>query len=284
MTSFQKFIKYCAIALAAVIIVSIVGGAAWGISAIVGLADGELAGAVLDSGVQIGKYEEVDGDMNGYSVSGDITAVRIDVSAARISVRTGDALSVESTISDLTVKNDGGRLVIKDKKHIIYNNSNKNTVDIILPEGITLDELDIDGGAGTLDVSGITSRRLSVDIGAGSTRLSSLTVTESADIDGGAGRLVIDGCDITDLDFDMGTGKAVLDCRLSGDCSIDQGVGALELTLRGTPNDYRIKLDKGIGSARLGGSGVGDGTYGSGACTVDLDGGIGSMIIDFAED
>ena len=40
MTSFQKFIKYCAIALAAVIIVSIVGGAAWGISAIVGLADG----------------------------------------------------------------------------------------------------------------------------------------------------------------------------------------------------------------------------------------------------
>ena len=284
MTSFQKFIKYCAIALAAVIIVSIVGGAAWGISAIVGLADGELAGAVLDSGVQIGKYEEVDGDMNGYSVSGDITAVRIDVSAARISVRTGDALSVESTMSDLTVKNDGGRLVVKDKKHVTYNNSNKNTVDIILPEGITLDELDIDGGAGTLDVSGITSRRLSVGIGAGSTRLSSLTVTESADIDGGAGRLVIDGCDITDLDFDMGTGKAVLDCRLSGDCSIDQGVGALELTLRGTPNDYRIKLDKGIGSARLGGSGVGDGTYGSGACTVDLDGGIGSMIIDFAED
>ena len=284
MTSFQKFIKYCAIALAAVIIVSIVGGAAWGISAIVGLADGELAGAVLDSGVQIGKYEEVDGDMNGYSVSGDITAVRIDVSAARISVRTGDALSVESTISDLTVKNDGGRLVVKDKKHVTYNNSNKNTVDIILPEGITLDELDIDGGAGTLDVSGITSRLLSVDIGAGSTRLSSLTVTESADIDGGAGRLVIDGCDITDLDFDMGTGKAVRACRLSGECSIDQGVGALELTLRGTPNDYRIKLDKGIGSARLGGSGVGDGTYGSGACTVDLDGGIGSMIIDFAED
>lgn len=284
MTSFQKFIKYCAIALAAVIIVSIVGGVAWGISAIVGLADGELAGAVLDSGVQIGKYEEVDGDMNGYSVSGDITAVRIDVSAARISVRTGDAMSVESTISDLTVKNDGGRLVVKDKKHVTYNNSNKNTVDIILPEGITLDELDIDGGAGTLDVSGITSRRLSVGIGAGSTRLSSLTVTESADIDGGAGRLVIDGCDITDLDFDMGTGKAELDCRLSGDCSIDQGIGALELTLRGTPDDYRIKLDKGIGSARLGGSGVGDGTYGSGACTVDLDGGIGSMIIDFAED
>lgn len=284
MTSFQKFIKYCAIALAAVIIVSIVGGAAWGISAIVGLADGELAGVVIDSGVQRGEYEGADGDMNRYSVSGDITAVIIDVSAARICVGTGETLSLESTISDLTVKNDGGRLVIKDKKHIIYNNSNKNTVDLTLPVGITLDELDIDGGAGTLDVSGITSRRLSVDIGAGSTRLSSLTVTESADIDGGAGRLVIEGCDITDLDFDMGTGKAVLDCRLSGDCSIDQGVGALELTLRGTPNDYRIKLDKGIGSARLGGSGVGDGTYGSGACTVDLDGGIGSMIIDFAED
>lgn len=284
MTSFQKFIKYCAIALAAVIIVSIVGGVAWGISAIVGLADGELSGVLDNGGVQIGEYEEADGDMNGYSVSGDITAVRIDVSAARISVRTGDALSVESTISDLTVKNDGGRLVVKDKKHVTYNNSNKNTVDIILPEGITLDELDIDGGAGTLDVCGITSRRLSVDIGAGSTRLSSLTVTESADIDGGAGKLVIDGCDITDLDFDMGTGKAELDCRLSGDCSIDQGIGALELTLRGTPDDYRIKLDKGIGSARLDGSGVGAGTYGSGACTVDLDGGIGSMIIDFAED
>ena len=107
MTSFQKFIKYCAIALAAVIIVSIVGGAAWGISAIVGLADG----------VQHGEYEGADGDMNRYSVSGDITAVIIDVSAARICVGTGETLSLESTISDLTVKNDGGRLVIKDKKH-----------------------------------------------------------------------------------------------------------------------------------------------------------------------
>ena len=64
MTSFQKFIKYCAIALAAVIIVSIVGGAAWGSSARVGLADDELAGVVIDSGVQSGEYEGADGDMN----------------------------------------------------------------------------------------------------------------------------------------------------------------------------------------------------------------------------
>ena len=122
MTSFQKFIKYCAIALAAVIIVSIVGGAAWGISAIVGLADG----------VQRGEYEEADGDMNRYSVSGDITAVIIDVSAARICVGTGETLSLESTISDLTVKNDGGRLVIKDKKHIIYNASFKTLVQFLV--------------------------------------------------------------------------------------------------------------------------------------------------------
>lgn len=274
MTSFQKLIKYFAVALAAVIIAGVVGGISFGISLLSGVVSGDDDGSA----------EEVNAEMISYPVTGDVTSVRVDVTAARLDIRAGDAVALESTLTDLSVKNDGGCLTVKDERHILSGaDSNSHSVSLTLSRDTVLDELEIDGGAGSVSVDGLTVGRLSTDLGAGSTRLSALTVTDKADIDGGAGILTIDGCDLANLDLDLGTGRAEIDCRLSGDCEIDQGVGALDLTLRGSLDDYRIVLDKGLGLARLGGSAVGSGTYGSGSCTVDIDGGVGAIMIDIAD-
>ena len=52
--------------------------------------------------------------------------------------------------------------------------------------------------------------------------------------------------------------------------------------LLGSPEDYRIRLDKGIGSATMDGKALSGGsTLGSGQHSIDIDGGIGSIRIQF---
>lgn len=61
-------------------------------------------------------------------------------------------------------------------------------------------------------------------------------------------------------------------------------LGAAHITLIGSENDYRIELDKGLGDARINGESVSDGAVrGNGANSIDVEGGIGEIRIDFSE-
>ena len=156
MTSFQKLIKYFAVALAAVIIAGVVGGISFGVSLLSEVVSGD------------GSAEEVNAEMISYPVTGDVTSVRVDVTAARLDIRAGDAVALESTLTDLSVKNDGGCLTVKDERHILSGaDSNSHSVSLTLPRDTVLDELEIDGGAGSVSVDGLTVGRLSTDLGAG---------------------------------------------------------------------------------------------------------------------
>ena len=78
----------------------------------------------------------------------------------------------------------------------------------------------------------------------------------------------------------MGVGELDLSAKLSGNSDIDAGVGRLNLNLIG--NDYKIKVDKGIGSASINGNDIKDDTYyGEGSNIIDIDGGVGSIDISY---
>ena len=73
-----------------------------------------------------------------------------------------------------------------------------------------------------------------------------------------------------------------LTSKIIGDSEIDAGVGELNLNLIGSLNDYKIKLDKGIGSASINSEKMRSETYyGTGSNLIDIDGGVGSINIDF---
>ena len=83
----------------------------------------------------------------------------------------------------------------------------------------------------------------------------------------------------------MGVGKLSLTSKLTGNNKIDSGVGEMNLSLIGTLEDYKISLDKGIGNATINGDNMKDNnTYGTGNSKLDIDGGIGSIDIDFIEE
>lgn len=134
-----------------------------------------------------------------------------------------------------------------------------------------------------MEIDTLLAGKLSLELGAGEVSIGKLVADTSAKINGGAGEIHIGGGELANLDLNIGVGEATLESRLTGDCTIDHGVGELNLTLTGTADDYRISLDKGVGTATLDGVKMSDDTvYGDGETSIEIDGGVGDMKIRFA--
>ena len=80
MTTAQKIIKYCAIAFAVFLIVSIIGG---------------IIGAVSSVPLLVSDGDGV-GEMKTYAVTDEVKNLEIDLSGARLEIKTGDRFAVES--------------------------------------------------------------------------------------------------------------------------------------------------------------------------------------------
>ena len=269
MTTAQRIIKYCAIAFALFLIVSILTGILGAVSGLSFLFDGE----------------DVVGEMQTYAVTEPVQNLEIDLSGARLTIQTGDAFSVESDHKYLKLENADGLLRISEDRPAFGLHTEGVRVVLTVPRDVTFERADLAAGAGTMQIDTLLTERLSLDLGAGESDIGRLVAHDKAKINSGAGKLTIGDGTLTDLELDMGLGKVTLTGALTGDCQIDHGAGKLELTLRGDAADYQISLDKGVGKATLAGTEMQDDTvYGNGTQSIEIDGGVGSMEIEFEEE
>jgi len=268
MTSAQKLIRYIAIALAACLIVAIVGGICGALGWI---------GGWLDSDAVLEEEKE-------YTASLNVTDLQISISAADLSIVRGgeqqDHFLIRSNLANLEVREENGVLHLTDStKHA---NLKGATLSLVTPASTVFDTVKIEAGAGKLDVSALFVKTLDLDFGAGDVTFRYLSVSESANIRGGAGDLAILDGGISNLSLDMGVGALSLRACLSGTGEIDCGVGSADLVLLGDREWYSVTLDKGIGKVTVAGEKLKDGErYGDGPSTLALDTGVGSVTIDF---
>ena len=109
-------------------------------------------------------------------------------------------------------------------------------------------------------------------------------VLDDASIDGGAGNIEFNNCEFNNSEIDLGAGKLVFNGTLLGKNKIDSGVGSVNINLLGKLDDYKIKVDKGIGNTSLNGSTMKENeSYGSGINEIDINGGIGEIKIELSE-
>ncbi len=271
MTSVQKTIKYIAMAFAIFLSVSIIGGI---FSALAGL-----------SFIFSDKDKDPVGEMQVYDIKETVSSLSIDLSAAKLEIKTGDKFSVESNHKYISVSTDNGNLRIDETKEPISVSSEGVKVILSVPEGFVFDDVEIETGAAEVDADALSADVLKLNLGAGEVKIKNLTANSRADIDGGAGELTIDGGLLRNLELDMGVGALNLKSRIEGDSSLDYGVGETNLTLLGTREDYKIKIDKGIGEAKLEGENMrGDSVYGAGENYIDIDGGVGEINIEFSDE
>ena len=267
MTTLQKVIKYLAIAFAIFLTVSIIGG----ILSAVGLFGGLFSGdAVME-------------DTKTYSVAAEIHNLDVEINAADLLIKEGEAFTVESNLKHLKVEEKGDVLTIEETKKF-SGSYNGAVLTIYVPAGTVFDNTNLTTGAGRLTIERLSSGTLDFELGAGDVSVTSLVATKSADIEGGAGRITISGGTLKDLDLEMGVGQLNLTSALTGDCQLDLGVGESNITLIGNKDDYKLDIEKGIGRIFIDGKAVSDyGSSGNGANKVEINGGIGAINVKFME-
>ncbi len=278
MSSFQRTIKYIAVAFAVMLAVTIISGIASTAYMFIQAFsdhDNSKSKATVD-------YSE--------SFTG-VKKINIENSSGNLIIKTGDQFLVEAenVSEDFNAKlNAGGTLTITDRREFeflwfnvngFHNPNSKITV--YLPSDFIAQETELSTGAGTVTVENLNTERLIISAGAGNVNGSGLTA-ERVIIDGGVGNIDLQDVNFSDADIDCGVGNLTIDGILLGKTKIDCGVGSVALDLQGHINDYDLEVDSGMGTIRLNGEKILDDyeTDNNADNRIKIDGGMGNVTIN----
>ena len=270
MTPLQKTLKYLAMAFAIFLCISILIGIFGGLYTVSYFIS-------VNSGEKV-----VESIMTEQFSGGEITGLRVNISAAELEIKAGEKFSVETNHKYITCKENGDILEIDETKPFFASHPGGMKVILTVPKETVFDYADIRTAAGSLKIDNFRVNSFSANLGAGELSANGLYVLHNTEIEGGAGSVTIQHSYLNNADIDMGVGELDFEGELDGNCSIDYGIGETNLVLSGTDNDYTIELDKGIGEAMIEGKKMSDDSvYGYGIRQIEIDGGIGELNITF---
>lgn len=281
MTFWQKVIKYLAIALAIFLIVNIIGA----ILSIIGIIGGiafftntitDVKEEIVQESPEYLEQPEVITDNINIE---DIVKFEIEVKYSNLEIKKGD-FKVESNDTNVKCTQKGNELIVKETGNNWLRNKEGNKVIIYIPENKEFNEIEIDTGAGNIEIESLNTKDLSFSIGAGKVEINNLKVTNEAEIDGGAGKVDILSGEICNLNLDMGIGEFNVCTKLLGNNDIEQGMGKLTIKLTDSQENYTIRTRKGMGSITIDGKEAQNNSiYGNGQNILNIEGGMGAIEI-----
>lgn len=266
MTTFQKIIKYLAMAFAIFLTVSIIGG---------------IVSAIAGVGYFFGNNNVTD-NMKNYSVLESVNSMEIEISASMLEVRTGDNYDIKSNHKDISVNTTHGVLKVKEKKVASWLAGKGAKTIITIPRDAKLDNVHISTGAEKVKIEYIETDNLSLELGAGEVDIETLKVNNKTTIDGGVGEIDINNGKLNKTKIDMGIGELSYTGVFTDNCEISSGIGELHLSLTDDKSNYKFEAEKGVGEIRIDGKKIHDyETYGSGKNIIELSGGVGEIKVEF---
>lgn len=268
MTPAQKIIKYFALGLAFSIILGILTSIMFGLSV--------LSNVLGNDNTKLENLKEMNID------NSEVAILDVNIKYANLIIKKGETLKAETNNKYITTTNKGNKLILSEKKRGWFKSADESDLIIYIPEDLMFDAVSIDAGAGKINIENLSTKMLEFDFGAGKANIDNLKVSGRAEIDGGAGEITISNGIINNLDLDAGVGDFTLISELIGRNELDMGVGNLNITLLGNKENYRIKIEKGIGSAKIDNKEIkSDKVYGNGENSVNISGGVGNINIKF---
>jgi len=233
--------------------------------------------------VSCGKSAVLD-ESKTYDTTSEIHSLNIRVSAADFKIEHGDVVKVISNLKYLSVSEEGGVLTIVDKAKSNSNYSGA-ALTLYVPNGAVFDDVSITTGAAKINAAALSARTLKLELGAADVRFESLSVSSDAEIKGGAGKITIAGGTLNDMELEMGMGELDLTATLLGRSELDFGVGEANITLIGNKDEYKMNIEKGLGSITVDGKVVSDyGSSGNGQNSINIDGGVGAINLMFRDE
>lgn len=271
MTSLQKVVKYFAIAFAIFLIITIISSILTGIYALSGLLglkkeDGKTISELNTTNIQNDNYETLE----------------IELKYTNLTIKSGNSFKLDTNNEKINYSQSGKTLDITEESYNWFSNNNIKEMVLYIPQNLQFENVIINAGAGKINIENLNTEKLSFELGAGETEIKNLNVSKNCNIEGGAGKVSILSGNINNLDLDMGVGETNLTLALTGNSEINAGIGALNISLDGNKEDYKIKTDKGLGFIKIDGKKISESeVYGNGKNSIEVDGGIGNINIDF---
>lgn len=277
MTTAQKVIKYIATAFAVFLIITIISLILSGSYALL-----SAFGLIhTNKNIITDDLKVISSEVN------EVSTLKIDLACTNLDIKAGDSFKVETNNSKIAFEEKDGSVKIKEEnRNWLNNNNSESNLIIYIPEDmIDIDETKIETGAGKINIENLNTQSLCLELGAGDVYLENVTATGDTKIDGGVGKTELKSCEINNLKANLGMGEFVFNGKLIGKSEIDSGVGAINIKLMDKKENYTIEVDKGLGNVTLDGQKLEmDRVYGTGKNYLDIDGGIGSIKIDFKEE
>ena len=275
MTTTQKIIKYLAIAFALFLVISI-------FSIIFGLSREIISSINSDKkdSKLLEEYTTISNNVN------NIESFKINISNDDIEIKEGEKFEVKTNDPDVKFYHENSKVKIKTDKTFSWHlsNSSRGTIIIYLPNEFNISELDLNLGAGKIDIDKIFVETLLMDLGAGTMTAKEINVYEKATINGGAGNINIYSGTINNLNLKLGAGNASIESDLTGSNTLTTGVGKLNLGLSRSKDNYKFDISKGLGNIILNDFDVSeDILIGDGETKIKISGAIGNIIINTAE-
>lgn len=268
MIQLQKGIKYLAMFLAILIIVSMVN-------------------LVIGCFYLVSQAFDLKNDQNEYAIAENFTTdnINIELKYTDLIIQQGQTLKLTTNKAYITSEEKDGVLIVKENKKGWAIRKNKSEVLLEIPSDIEYKNVKIAAGAGTIIIKSLNTKELSLKLGAGVTTIENINVKDKCSINSGAGKLTINKGIINRLSLDMGVGEASIKTQLTGDSSVNSGIGKLMLNILGKENDYKLKISKGIGDINVNGQPICDGySTNTGSHNVTVNGDIGLVDINFIEE
>lgn len=270
MTVFQKVIKYLALALAMFLMTIIISLIAVIILSVSNFFENRVNEDTKDIKELVCNYD-------------NIRNLNISLDYSNLYIKESDKFFIQTNSADINCNNKNGTLDIKENKNWFFVDKSRILV-VYIPKENNFNDITINTGAGNVEIEGLLTNSLNLDLGAGETKIDDISSNKTF-ISTGAGKLTISKGTINDLKFDIGVGEVSITSKLTGNNKIEAGVGSLNLNLLGNIDDYKVKIEKGIGKATIDSKNVSDNEIvGTGDYFVNIEGGVGQIDVNFIEE
>ena len=163
----------------------------------------------------------------------------IEFGAGVLEVRYADVENVqvkETGISKLKVDVKENTLVIRDNTNININMNMDDLSDrslvILIPNGMELQEVDVEIGASTAEIADILANEISITVGAGEADISGITAKQ--------------------FELEVGAGKATVAQLTVDKLNVEAGLGEVNIDLNGVQEEYNYSVECGVGTVVVG--------------------------------
>ena len=294
MTTFQKIIKYGAIAFGIYLCGIIISAIIFTLTAIFGITIGisQLEESWNNSNDIVNSNSNEITESQSYDYT-DIKKLDVELSLCKFDIVVDNTLTnnlkveIRNGSNKIYSEQSGSNLKIEDDTitSMDFFKSRNIVPEIIIsiPDNYEFESADIKVTINESNIEQLYGKKVKIETGGGRVVIKDI-VADELDIEGGAGEIIVENSRAERLDFEAGVGNAEITTEVMNRADIDSGVGKLELNLLGNRDNYMIIPSVGIGAVIVDNEkAVSKNVIGSGNQKISIDAGIGEVVVNFAQ-